>query len=221
MCNYLWNPALVINNLTLPCLNLISCKAFISWFSWGGGVGHFDCCLTGPEIFIDFNKMWTQLYFLIIWWFSINLIKYIKDHNFSTVFFNNMMIFTKSEETGVDSNYQLMYPTLFFTNMMILTDSGQSIQIWRFSPNVRKQWWSLTSNQCTQLYSIKPTLPWYPAPRVLSGHLLPSWHVSVVQYVIQIQTHILSVWMQMTKRQLQGSRSSGWLLCCATAISTL
>ena len=48
--NYLLNPALVINNFTLPCSNLISHKAFTSWFTQGGGVGHFSC-LTEPEIF--------------------------------------------------------------------------------------------------------------------------------------------------------------------------
>ena len=44
------------------------------------------------------------------------------------VFLNNMMIFNKSEETEVDSKYQLMYPTVFFENM-ILTECEQITQI--------------------------------------------------------------------------------------------
>ena len=34
----------------------------------------------------------------------------------------NLKIFTKSEETDMDSQKQLMYTTLFFNNMMILID---------------------------------------------------------------------------------------------------
>ena len=77
--NYLLNPALVINNFTLPCSNLISHKAFTSWFTQGGGVGCFPC--------LTVWNIYRQLYSLIIW-FSRTMNKAHKSEDFHKIWGN-------------------------------------------------------------------------------------------------------------------------------------